>query len=224
MPVTLKDAKITVKLDMADAEKQVESLEKKTKKARATAKKAKKKKQQIIPGSVRVGPNTYRAPNGTLYGLKEGGIDSRFKRARWQASGLYSSVKGGAAWVLGMAAFMELLLPMIMAAITEAAPEWVKKTGIPKWLREATNDLVDAVITKRLSEIKAAFGAVDDAKDIARAQSILGEPVTAKGVFGDLELEFETRMALQLAERSRNKVTRGLIGEAIGKWVSSLWR
>ena len=209
MPVQLKDARITVVLDMAETGAKVESLEKRTVEHRRKVERDERRQRDRERDSERRQRSVRGAAAAGVVGAARG------------AAGRVASAAGT---VIAIGVIVEQLMPAVIAFLTEQLPEAMKAAGVDDWIRERANDVVETLVSDRLSDISAGFGAFGATKDIARAQAVLGQPVTAQDLLDVAQEEFRVRKALDQGSRAQDRLTRGLVGEMVGKAVSGWWR
>ena len=205
MAVNLQDAKITVKLDVEESKKELETVEKRTEDQRREEDRAEKREKARERRS-------RRGKTGVLAGAAAGVRGARGRLA------------GALATIVGIGALFELLAPSIAGFVAELLPESLKKMGLDKVIKDATNAAVAAFDDQVMTRITASLQAVDASKSLQRARILSGQPVTALGVLDDLHAEFRWSRSRAQADRAKDRLTRGFIGEALGKGVSDLWR
>lgn len=206
MSTELRDAKIRVVLDLETAEQTATSVEEKTRRARADEERQERRERLR---------DRARRPAG-----RAGGVAGAVAAAR----GARGRISRAVATLVGIGALVELLGPSIAAFVAELLPEELKKLGLDEKVRDAVNDITEMIISDRLSEVAAGVGAVEGARDLARARILAGQPPTAETFLEDIKAEFLRRRSEKQAEQARNRLTRGFIGEALGKGISDLWR
>lgn len=202
MPVQLKDAQITVKIVTEEAEQKVDSLEKKVDKTGRDAEREERKERERDRQKNRRQPVVVAA----------------------SGRGAVGRLAQAATTVLAVGAIIELVIPAVVAFVTEALPDLVQKTGIPQQIRELVDDAVQALVTDNLSRISAAFQAVGSTRSRAEALLSIGMVPTAADILEDVQTEYRVRWALDTGKRAQEKLTRGIIGESLGRAVRDLWR
>jgi len=209
MPVQLKDARITVVLDLRETGEKVDSLEKRTVDHRREVERDERRQRDRERDSERRRRSARGAAAAGVVGAARG------------AAGRVASVAGMA---IAIGVIIEQIMPAVIAFLTEQLPEAMKAAGVDDWIRERANDLVEVAVSDRLSDVSAGFGAFGAVKDLARAQVVLGQPVTSQDLIDEGQAEFRARKALDQGRRAQDRLTRGLVGEMVGKAVSGWWR
>lgn len=214
MPVQLKDAKITVKLDLEEGKKESESLEKKTKDQRREAEKEKRKARD----TERRGKGKARRTRGGFGRYVGGGIiGGTIQKLTTAGLGipLVEVVFVGGLVAAALAELNERFGPMAEGILKELLPEAIKKVTPWDSLNEMARDW--AAMKAKLSSIEAGF---TQATGMAAAIAVTGgklDPAMFAEMFGE-----ERRLAehLILYEKFKRFAMQKMVGGALGGAVN----
>jgi len=176
----------------------------------------------VIPGSTKIGPDTWRAPNGVVYGR-------RAKDLRAPRRGLGSRVASMAGIALTATAAIEAA-EYVGPALGTVGVEMARK--LPPVLREVPlaiaklnkklADEVSKLISGAKAELKAVFGTVSASAEAARAFAVLrgdASQVNPGDVY-EMAKRLHGHMRMQeLANRRREVVTRDAFVYTLSRMV-----
>jgi len=214
MPVQLKDAKITVKIDLEESKKEVKSLEKKTTEQRQEKEKEDRKEKE----RARRAKGGRRRTRGSLGRYAGGGIIAgTVQKLTTAGLGIPGVEIVFMAAVVGaaLAELNERFGPMAGAILDELLPSKVAALVPTGSMNEFAREW--AVMKAKLASLEAGFS---QATGMAAAIAITGGQVTPDmfaEIFGE---ERKMAMHLILQEKYKRFITQRLVGGAIGGAVN----
>jgi len=216
VPVTLKDAKITVKLDMADAEKQVESLEKKTKEQRKEDERERKKADKAVK---KTGVKAGRRRGGVGGVIGGGVIAGTMQRVQTAGLGIPIVELAFVATIVGaaIAELNERFGPMAEAILEEILP-----SKLAKFVPDAHGFAIEwASMKAKLQSIETGF---TQAVSMGAAIAMSGGTLTP-GMFADIYGE-ERGMAEHniLYEKLKRFQRQRMVGGSLGGAINDTTR
>ena len=214
MPVQLKDAKITVKIDLEESKKEVKSLEKKTTEQRQEKEKEDRKEKERARrakgGRRRVRGNLGRYAGGGIIA----GTIQKLTTAGLGIPIVELAFVGGIV-AAALAELNERFGPMAEGILGELLPKAIK--DITPWdsLDEMAREW--AVMKAKLSSLEVGFS---QATSMAAAIAVTGGQVTPD-VFAEIFGE-ERKMAMHLIlqEKFKRFITQRMVGGALGGAVN----
>lgn len=205
MVTRLGPAEIQVKLDLAEARRQLDALRSELGRVAATTDDEGKKKQANDRD------NQKRVERVTKAAAK---VQQQAKGGRFGALGKAGLVTAG---VVGAVKAAEFLLPPVVEGLAEGVED-IPLIGedMAAQFRELERGLVDR-INDLSSKLEAAIPSAQQTADIARARLLLGQQPGLDDTMSDLGVLYQVNEAQARAKRQQGVVVREHAGNMVGQ-------